>query len=76
MTNDPIVAWLIALAVCTVYGWVMYRRGIARGAQTTATYMVKSIVDSGRMSEKQIAHACQTYWNKLQSQDSADDEES
>ncbi len=54
MITDPIVSWLIALAVCTLYGWVMYSRGAKRGAYNAAWLIVTALSERNVISAERI----------------------
>jgi len=78
MGSEWVVSWLIALAVCTAYGWWQKRQGIILGSQTTANFMTQAITATGRMNAKQIAQACTKHWEKIRSgqqQDQQNDDE-
>jgi len=59
--------WLIALAVCTLYGWIMHYRGFMSGKNKTANWIVDALVDSG-MELPKITNIFLRYNEKLQRQ--------
>lgn len=66
MPNDPVICWLIALGVATLYGWIMYRRGYNAGGQESSRIICLALDDAGVMKPQRLLQHVEAYWVKLQ----------
>lgn len=64
MSTDVLIPWLIALAICSGYGFFMYRRGYYFGAFNTASFIVKALIDQKKMTEQQITAVLQKAYDE------------
>ena len=47
MLSEPWVQWLVALGVCTLWGWYQHRRGVTIGARKSSTLVALAIQKYG-----------------------------
>jgi len=69
MLTDPISAWLIALVVCTIYGWCSYNLGYYAGGRTAVATLTKIIVDANICTVARLQKATEQAWAKANSSD-------
>ena len=76
MTIDLNVSWMIALAICTLYGWYQYSRGFNEGGSNATGILVQAIVESKKMSLKEIQAATEALYYKQHPEERDNNEDS
>lgn len=61
MLTDPVLAWIIALAVCTLFGFVMYRKGFVAGGNNSSAIIVAALEADG-ISRNRILQSLKNYY--------------
>ena len=69
MLTDPVIAWLIALLIATIFGVVMWRRGYDSGSAEAAQFLALAVINSKRMSAESLKNAVESEWERQNSPD-------
>ena len=73
MPTDPTTAWIIALVVCTIYGWVMYRRG-GNAARTETVEIIGAAMElKNGMKLPELLQIVDEYHNHIEEQERRQD---
>jgi hypothetical protein len=75
MPTDPTIAWIIALVVCTIYGWIMHRRGAEFGRRETVEVIHGALELKQGMKLTTLLEAVDDYLVHVEEQERKDEEE-
>lgn len=72
MPTDPTVAWLIALVVCTVYGWYMHVRGAETGRNEAVVVICDALEFKKGMKHHELLEIVSEYQEAVEAAEEDD----